>query len=88
MIKVALVSGILPAGHYTENLAVGIEKTKKVDLSIYTDKDPKNLQVKGCGTIKLVWSKTPFFLLEILKQISKDQPDIVHFQHEINMLVV
>jgi len=83
--KIALVSGILPSGHYTENLASGLNKQKNLELLIYTDKNKKNLDVKNCGKIKLVWSQSPTFIYQIISEILKDKPDIVHFQHEINM---
>lgn len=83
--KVSIVSTILPSGHYTEYLAGGLAKQKNVKLILYADKNPKNLTVKNCGEIKLVWSKSPLFIFQILSQILKDKPDIVHFQHEINM---
>lgn len=76
---------MLPSGHYSQYITGGLVKTGKVDLLVYTDNDKKNLLVKGCGHIVPVWSKSPKFTVEILKQLIKDKPNIVHFQHELNM---
>lgn len=78
-----MVSSILPDGHYTQVLCSGL--SKKVNLTIYTDKNKKNLTVKKCGRIRLVWNKNRSYIVEIVKQIKKDKPHIVHLQHEINM---
>ncbi len=83
--KVVIVSGLLPSGHYTENLANGLSGQKDIELIIYTDKKKDNLLVKNCGLVKLVWSRSPAFIFQIIYELLKDKPDIVHFQHEINM---
>lgn len=83
--KVVFITGILPSGHYSQYITSGLIKTKKVNLLVYTDKNKKNLKVKNCGKIIPVWSKSPMFFIEILNRLKLDKPDIVHFQHEINM---
>lgn len=83
--KIAIVSGMLPSGHYTQNLASGLSKIKKIKLFIYTDKDKDNLKIKNRGKIKLTWTKSASFVYQIIRQVVLDKPDIVHFQHEINM---
>jgi len=83
--KIVFVSGMLPSGHYSQYITNGLSKQKDVDLIVYTDKDPKNLTIKNCGSTKLVWSKSPKYILEIIKEIIKDQPDIIHLQQELNM---
>ncbi|KKR45375.1 MAG: Lipopolysaccharide N-acetylglucosaminyltransferase [Parcubacteria group bacterium GW2011_GWB1_40_14] len=83
--KVVFVTGMLPSGHYSQYIAHGLVETKKVELLVYTDKDEKNLIIKGCGQIIPVWSKSFKFIFEVLKQLRQDKPDIVHFQHELNM---
>lgn len=76
---------MLPSGHYSQYITNGISKQKDIDLLVYTDKNLKNLEIKNCGIIKTVWSKTPKYILEIIREIKKDEPDIIHFQHELNM---
>lgn len=85
MVKVVIVSGLLPSGHYTENLASGLNKIKKLQLLIYTDLRKENLKVKKSGKVIPVWSKSPMYIFQILGRLLKDRPDVVHFQHEINM---
>lgn len=76
---------MLPSGHYSQYITRGLVETGKVDLLVYTDKDKKNISVHGCGKIIPVWSKSPKFIIEIIAQLLKDKPNIVHFQHELNM---
>lgn len=76
---------MLPSGHYSQYITRGLIKTGKVKLLVYTDKDSKNLTIKKNGKIIPTWSKTPNFIFEILKQLKRDNPDIVHYQHELNM---
>lgn len=84
-LKISFITGLLPSGHYSQYITSGLVKTKKVNLLVYTDHNKENLSVKGSGKIIRVWSKSSFFVWEILKRIKKDKPDIVHFQHELNM---
>jgi glycosyltransferase involved in cell wall biosynthesis len=84
-LKVVFVSGMLPNGHYSQYITAGLAANPNVDLLVYTDKRPANLEITGCGTIKLVWSKNWRFFTDILTQLRRDKPDIVHYQHELNM---
>lgn len=83
--KVVFISGMLPSGHYSQYLTYGLVTQEDIDLIIYTDKDQKNLEIKDCGNIKLVWSKSIKYIYEIIREILGDKPDIIHIQHEINM---
>lgn len=83
--KIVFISGMLPSGHYSQYLTSGIVLYKETDLIVYSDKDPKNLSIKGCGKIKPVWSKSIKYIYQIIREVLKDKPDVVHFQHEINM---
>lgn len=83
--KVAFVSSMLPSGHFSQYITSGLAKVKGVELLIYTDQDEKNLSIKGCGTIKTVWTKSPQYIFQIVKQLLKDRPDVVHIQQELNM---
>lgn len=84
-IKVVFISGMLPNGHYSQHICQGLAINPKIDLIVYTDKNPNNLLIENCGIIKTVWSKNWRFILEILRELMIDKPDIVHFQHEMNM---
>lgn len=83
--KVVFISSMLPSGHYSQIITGGLTKLNNMELIVYTDKNPKNSEIKNCGLIKPVWSKSPMFILEIAKEIIKDKPDVVHVQQELNM---
>jgi len=83
--KVVFISGMLPSGHYSQYITSGLCLQKEIDLIVYADMDKKNLKIKHCGEIKRVWSKSLKFISEIIREVSKDKPDIIHIQHEINM---
>lgn len=83
--KVVFISGMLPSGHYSQYIANGLAEQKDVDLVVYADKNPNNLEIKNCGVVKNVWSKSPKYIFEIMNELGKDRPDVVHLQHELNM---
>lgn len=83
--KIVFISGMLPSGHYSQYVTGGLVEHQDIELVVYADKNPKNLEIKNCGTIKTVWSKSLRYILEILSEIKKDRPDVVHLQHELNM---
>lgn len=83
--KVVFISGMLPSGHYSQYITHGLAQHENVDLVVYADQNPKNREIQGCGRIKLVWSKSLRYIAEILREIEKDKPDVVHLQHELNM---
>jgi|GEM_PF-2055336 len=84
-LKVVFVSGMLPNGHYSQYITAGLASNPNIELTVYTDKRQENLAITGCGTIKPVWSKSWRFFLEIIRELRIDKPNIVHFQHELNM---
>ena len=55
-----------------------------METFVYTglEKENKKANLKN---IKLVWSKSLAYPFQVLKQVLKDKPQIVHIQHEINM---
>ena len=86
-IKIAMVSSILPATNYTAYLIEALQKkfSSKVETLVYTGlkKENKKTDLKN---VKLVWQERPVaYPFQILKQVLKDKPQIVHVQHEINM---
>lgn len=83
--KVVFISGMLPAGHYSQYITNGLNQQPDVELIVYADQNPKNLEIKNCGQIKLVWSKSFWFFREIWKELKKDKPEVIHLQHELNM---
>jgi glycosyltransferase involved in cell wall biosynthesis len=83
--KIVFISTMLPSGHYSQILTRRLHEEKDVDLIVYADKEPKNLDIKDCGRIKAVWDKNPKFVTQIIREIDNDQPDLVHLQHELGM---
>jgi glycosyltransferase involved in cell wall biosynthesis len=83
--KVVLISSMLPSGHYSQYLAGGLNSLPNIQLIIYADKNPENLNIYGYGHIKNIWSKNVGYISQIIREIGKDKPDIVHVQHEVNM---
>ena len=84
--KLAMVSSILPATNYTAYLIEALQKrfSQKIETFVYTglEKENKKTNLKN---IKLVWSKNLAYPFQVLNQVLKDKPQIVHIQHEINM---
>ncbi len=83
--KVVFVSTMMPSGHYSQILTEKLSRQSGIDLTVYADDNPENLKIKNCGKVKNVWSKGIKFGWQILKELRKDKPDIVHLQHEFNM---
>lgn len=83
--KVVFISSLLPSGHFSQILTNALNKQKNLKLTVYTDENQRNLLIKNCGKIKTVWSRTGKFIFQILSQVKKDKPDIVHIQQEFNM---
>jgi len=79
-----MVSSLQPYSNYSRYLAQALVKNK-VDLTVLAEKDEKNKNIKDCGKVILTWDKSPKFIWQIIKQINKTKPDLVHLQHEINM---
>lgn len=83
--KIVFISTILPSGHFSQYITTALNSLSNNQIIIYIDKNPKNLQVKNCGTIKLVWSKSIKYISQIVKEVWRDKPDVIHLQHELNM---
>lgn len=84
--KTAIVSSILPETNYSRYLTGALQKTKNlgVEVFVYTDKNPQNLDVP-LKNVKLVWSKNFLYPFQIFLQARHDHLDLIHIQHEINM---
>lgn len=83
--KIVLVTGMLPAGHYSEYVARGLVSHSNIELLVYTDTREENLRIKGCGKILNIWRRDTSYIASIVSRLMKDKPDVVHFQHEMNM---
>ncbi len=83
--KIVFISSMLPSGHFSQILTYALAKKRNTTLIVYTDNEPTNLQIKNCGIIRPIWSKTAKYIYEILQHIDEDKPDIIHIQHEFNM---
>ncbi len=83
--RVVFISSMLPSGHYSQYLTTGLSGLDGLELIVYTDKNPKNLEIQNCGRIKPVWSKSPRYIVEILRELGVDRPDVIHLQQELNM---
>jgi glycosyltransferase involved in cell wall biosynthesis len=84
--KIAIVSSVMPATNYSTYLIDALQKKTLdgIDVIVYTGKEEANLKV-SIKNIKLIWNKNIIFPFQILRQVLKDKPDILHIQHEINM---
>ena len=83
--KVVFISSMLPSGHYSQYLTRGLNSIRDIELLVYADKQPNNLAILGCGKIKNVWSKSVLYIPEIIREVIRDRPQVVHVQHELNM---
>lgn len=83
--KVVFISSMLPSGHYSQYLTSGLTSISGIELIVYSDMNPANLTIHGCGRIKNVWLRSPLYILQIARELRRDRPDVVHVQHELNM---
>lgn len=83
--KVVFISSMLPSGHYSQYLTSGLSSIGGMDFIVYADKNVENLAIVGCGRIKNVWSKSVAYVYQIIREIIRDRPQVVHVQHELNM---
>ncbi len=83
--KVVFISSILPQGHYSQYLASGLSDIHDLDLIFYAEKNPDVLKIKNCGQVKAVWSKSHRYIFQILRELRRDKPDVIHLQQELNM---
>jgi glycosyltransferase involved in cell wall biosynthesis len=83
--KVVLISGMLPSGHYSQILAGALSGIEGVDLVVYGENDPKVLELEGCGRVKAVWRRSLLFVVDIGRELLKERADIVHVQQEMSM---
>ena len=82
--KVVLISSVTPSGHYTQYLSHALNSQQNLYLTVYAGLHEKT-SLKHSGRIKRVWHKSPQFIIDILNELKKDKPDIVHLQQEFNM---
>ena len=84
--RVAIVTTLQPETHYSRYLIGSLDERCQGDftLLIYADKNPCNRHL-DYENLKLVWTPTVWFPLQIVRQALVDKPAIIHVQHEINM---
>ncbi len=85
MIKVALVSRLFPLTHYSLYLGRGLAQIdkSKLNLVFYRSKSERDNLEKL--SVKEVWSESIVYPFQIVREVLKDRPDVVHVQHEFNM---
>ncbi len=83
--KVVLISGMLPSGHYSQILAGALSGVGGIDLVVYGEDDPEVLKLEGCGQAKAIWRRSPLFVVDIARELLRERADIVHVQHELSM---
>lgn len=85
-IQIVFVTSLQPETHYSRYLIKALEGQlgDKAILSVYADNHPANAQLP-LKNVELVWSPTLSFPFQIARRVGKDQPSIIHVQHEINM---
>lgn len=82
--KIAFVSTLQPDTNYFRYLALALQDLG-LDLRIYADRNPQNLEV-GLKHVYLLWSPGDrFYPLHILRQAFRDRPDVIHLHHEVGM---
>jgi glycosyltransferase involved in cell wall biosynthesis len=80
--KAIFISTLQPETNYSRFLSESLKKILKKDLIVYTDKNPKNKNIKFT---KRVWKHGFSYFFDILNAIKIDKPSVVHLQQEMNM---
>lgn len=84
--KVVFITSLTPSGHYSQYITSGLARQKNIDLTVYAGVHEKGKVAPGkYGTVKYVWKKSPSYISDILAELKKDKPDVVHVQQEFNM---
>lgn len=84
--KVVFITSMTPSGHYSQYITKGLNRQKGLDLIVYAGKhEAGRVDPKKYGSVKYVWNKSVSFISDILKELEKDKPDVVHVQQEFNM---
>lgn len=95
MKKIAFITTLQPATHYSRYLVGALQKIKGgparrsldeggPEVLIWADNNPKNRTVTLKNVVPL-WDPKGNYLDQILAVARKANPDLVHIQHEINM---
>lgn len=84
--KVVFISSMTPSGHYSQYITYGLNRQKNIDLIVYAGLHEKGrVDQKKYGQVKYVWHKGASYIRDILNELKKDRPDVVHIQQEFNM---
>jgi len=82
--KVAMTTTLLPVTHYSVSLLNALQQREEIEMLVYANRDPANFDVP-LKNVHLVWSNNFLYPLQIVSATIRDQPDIVHLQHEFGM---
>jgi glycosyltransferase involved in cell wall biosynthesis len=82
--KLVFISTMLPSGHYSQYLTKGLCKCSDIELIVYSTLNEEKFNTNEFE-VKQIWRKNIYFIVDILKELKKDRPEIVHIQHEFNM---
>lgn len=84
--KVVFITSMTPSGHYSQYITKGLHQQKDIDLIVYAGlHEAGKVDAKKYGTVKYVWKKSLTYISDILRELERDKPDIVHVQQEFNM---
>lgn len=86
MIRVAIVSNIRPETNYSAYLIESLQKNYSSEVLVYSycEKEKENEFVK-LDNKRYCWDRNWRYFFQIILQAKKDEVEILHFQHEINM---
>jgi len=82
--KIAMTTTLLPVTHYSVSLLQALQRVEGLDVLVYANRDESNRSVP-VENLELTWENNSLYPLQILLAVLRDNPDLVHLQHEINM---
>lgn len=85
MEKLVFVSTLYPQTHYSRFLVSSLQRlAQNFEVIVYAEKG-HDLDGHKLLNVVQVFDQKPYFFLQIVRQILKDKPKIVHLQHEASM---
>ncbi len=85
-IRIAHITALLPAGHYSEILTnASYRYASSLTTVVYADRNKANLKLSQNGDVRLTWRKGWKFFYDVYRALKKDKPQLIHLQHEFNM---
>lgn len=85
-IKTSFISNLIPSTSYGLSLFWALHNNDK-QVVAYSEKDidPEMLSYFEGSAIIPTWQKSHKYFLQIINQLKKDRPKVVHIQHELNI---